>query len=121
MLVRHDLAVIDITAMKDKCIIIPFFSTEAYTIPTLQALLCVVDYHSKFPIVKEVNSLPVDDLVEKTKLIFAEYGLPKKVDLNVGTNSTAKTFKDFYRKMNIQQTITSSYYHQSNGQVEAYI
>ena len=43
-----------------------------------KTLLCIVDYHSKFHIVKKVNSLSADDLVQITKLIFADYGLLKK-------------------------------------------
>ena len=38
-------------------------------------LLCIVDYYSKFPIVK-VSSLAVDNLGQMAKMIFAEYGLP---------------------------------------------
>ena len=50
-----------------------------------------------------------------TKLFFAEYRLPRKIVSDIGTNYMADTFKAFYRKMNIQQTIPSSYHHQSNG------
>ena len=42
-----------------------------------KTLLYVVDYHSKFPIVKKVNDLSADSLVQMAKLIIAEYGLPK--------------------------------------------
>ena len=84
-------------------------------------LLCIVDYQSKFQIVKKVNSLSAEDLVQTAKLIFAEYGLPKKIILDTGTNFMAETYKNFSRRMNIQQTITSSYYHQSNSQIKACI
>ena len=70
-------------------------------------LLCSVDYHSKFPIIKKVKSLSAGNLVEATKLIFVEYGLLKKIVSDVGTNCTAETFNDFCSKMNIMQTITS--------------
>ena len=39
--------------------------------------------------------------------------------LDLGANFTFETFKYFCRQMNIWQTITSSYHHHSNGQVEA--
>ena len=84
-------------------------------------LLCIVDYHSKLPIVKKINSLSAGDLVHMTKLIFEEYKLPKKVVSDAGTNFIADTFKAFCMRINIQQTMTSSYFHQSNGQVEACI
>ena len=38
---------------------------------------------------------------------------------NVGTNFTSEMFKEFCSKMSIQQSVTSSYPHQSNSQVEA--
>ena len=37
-----------------------------------KTLLWIVDYHSKFPIVKQVNSLSADDVVQMTKLICVE-------------------------------------------------
>ena len=86
-----------------------------------KTLLCIVDYHSKFPIVKKVNSLSADDVVHTTKLIFAECGFLRKTVSDVGTTFTSETFKDFCRKMNIQQIITSSYHYDSNGQVEVCI
>ena len=75
-----------------------------------RVLLHIVDYHSKFPIAKKVNSLSADDLLQMTKLIFAEYRLLKKTVYAADTNFTSETCKDFYRHMNIQQTITSSYH-----------
>ena len=67
---------------------------------------------------EKVGSLSADDLVQIAKLIFAEYGLPKTVS-EPGKNFTSEIFKEFCRKMNIQRSITSSYHHQSTGQVEA--
>ena len=46
----------------------------------IKTLLYTVDHHNKFPIVKKkVNSPSTDILVQMTKLIFAECGLPKKI------------------------------------------
>ena len=64
-------------------------------------LLYVVQYHSKFQIVKKVNSLSADDLVQKTKLIFVENRFPKKIVSGVGTNFTVERLKDFCRELNI--------------------
>ena len=57
--------------------------------------------NSKFPIVKKVKTYQ-----QMTKLIFTEYILPEKIVSDVGMNFCTKTFKAFYRRMNIQQTIT---------------
>ena len=44
-----------------------------------------------------------------------------KIVSDAGTNFMSEKFKEFHSKMNIQQSITSSYHHQSNGVVEACI
>ena len=44
-----------------------------------------------------------------------------KIVSDVGTNFMSQTFKEFCRKMNIQQPVASSYHNQSNGQVKAYL
>ena len=82
-----------------------------------KTLLCIVDCHNKFKIVKKVNSLSADDLVKMAKLICAEYRLQKRNGSDVGTNFMAVTFKALCREMNSQQTITSSHHHKCNGQV----
>ena len=48
-------------------------------------LLCIVDYHSRFPVVKKGDNHAVDDLVQMTTMIFAEYGLPKKIISDTST------------------------------------
>ena len=70
---------------------------------------------------KKVQSLSVDYLVHTTMMIFSRFGLPRRLISDVATNLTSETFQEFYRKLNIQQSITSSFYHPSNGQVEACI
>ena len=55
------------------------------------------------------------------EITFAEFVLPEKIISDMGTNFTSETFKEFYKMLNIQQSITSFYHHQSSGQVEACI
>ena len=38
--------------------------------------LCIVDYYSKFPIIKKLEGLSAKSLITTTKVIFAEYGIP---------------------------------------------
>ena len=83
-----------------------------------KTLLYIVDYYRKFPIVKKVAGLPAGDLVQMIKLIYAECGLAIKIASDADTNFTSEIFKKFCRRMNIQQSIKSSYHHQRNGQVE---
>ena len=80
--------------------------------------LCIVDYYSKFPLVKKTKavSLSADDLVRAAKIVFNEFELPKKIISYVGMNFTSQKFRQFCRKMNIEQAITSFPHYQSSGQ-----
>ena len=41
--------------------------------------LCIVDYHSKFPVIKKMEDLSADSLILTCKIICSEYSLPKKI------------------------------------------
>ena len=58
-------------------------------------------------------------LIMACKVIFSEYGLPKKIMSDAGSTYISDKFRQFCKCMNIEQGISLSYYHQSNGQVEA--
>ena len=38
--------------------------------------LCIVDYHSKFLVIKRMEGLLAENLIATVKIIFAEYGIP---------------------------------------------
>ena len=38
--------------------------------------LCLVDYNSKFPVIKRLEGLSAENLINTIKIIFAEYGIP---------------------------------------------
>ena len=82
--------------------------------------LCIVDYHSKFPVIK-MEDLSAESLILACKIIFSEYGLPKNIMSDAGSNSISDKFKRFCQNLNIEQVVSSSYHHQSNGQVEVCI
>ena len=102
------------------CILWDVVNAYIYMI-NYKMFLCIVDYYSKFPVVKKVSSLAIDGLAQMTEMIFVEYGFPKQIISDAGTNVTSEIFKQFWKQMSILQSITSSYHHQSNSQVEACI
>ena len=57
--------------------------------------LCIVDYHSKFPIIKKAENLSADSLILTCKVIFVEYGIPKKIMSDAGSNFISDKFKTF--------------------------
>ena len=55
--------------------------------------LCIVDYHSKFPVFKKTEDPSTDSLILICKIIFSAYGLPKKIMSNAGGNFVSDKFK----------------------------
>ena len=55
--------------------------------------LCIVEYHSKFPIIKKAEDLSADSLILTCKVIFAEYRIPKKVMSDAGGSFISDKFK----------------------------
>ena len=83
--------------------------------------LCIVDDHSKFPVIKRMEGLSTESLIATTRVIFTEYGIPCKIMSDAGTNFVSDKFRKFCSRLNIEQAVLSVYHHQSNGQVEACI
>ena len=86
-----------------------------------ESLLYNVDYYSKFLVMKKVKSMPAEDLIWVTKVIFAKFGLPKKLIQMWAQFFFSEWLKKFCRHLNVDQAVTSSYHNQRNGQAEACI
>ena len=84
-------------------------------------LVCIVDYYSKFPVIKDVENQLAEDLIQAARVLFSEFGLPTRLVSDAGMNSVSEQFKIFCRCLNIDQIVTSACHHQSNGQVEVCI
>ena len=83
--------------------------------------LCVVDYHSKFPVVKRLEGLSAENLIATVKVIFAKYSIQHKLMSDAGTNFVSDKFWKFCNSINVEQAVSLVYLHQSNGQVKACI
>ena len=83
--------------------------------------LCIVDYHSKFPVIKRLEGLSAESLITTTKVISAKYGICQKPMLDASTNFVSEKFQQFCKTINVEQAVLSTYHHQSNRQVEACI
>ena len=83
--------------------------------------LCLVDYHSKFPVIKRLGGLSAESLITTIKVIFAKYGIPQKLMSDAGTNFVSDKFWQFCKTINVEQAELSAFHHQSNGQVTACI
>ena len=55
--------------------------------------LCIVNYHSKFAVIKRMEGLSTESLITTTKVIFAEYGIPHRLMSDAGTNFVSEKFR----------------------------
>ena len=83
--------------------------------------LCIIDYHSKLPLIKRMEGLSAGSLIATIKVIFTEYGIPHRLMSDTGSYFVSGKFRSFCSTLNIEQAVSSSYHHQSNGQVKACI
>ena len=44
-----------------------------------KTLLCIVDYYSKFPVIKKRVDLLADNLIRSLKIVCKDFRLPKKI------------------------------------------
>ena len=94
---------------------------QTYSSSIEKYYLCIVDYHSTFPLIKRMEELSAENLITTVKIIFAEYGIPCRLMSDAGSNLVSEKFSSICSTLNIKQAVSSSYHHQSNGQVEACI
>ena len=65
--------------------------------------LCIVDYHSKFPIIMKTKDLSADSLILVCKAIFAEYRIPKRIMSDSSNNFILEQFKNLCKSLYIEQ------------------
>ena len=70
--------------------------------------LCIIDYHNKYAVIKQVDCFSTDNLIKHIRL-FLEYGLPSKIVSDVSRNFVSEKFQDFCRCFNIHHAVSLSY------------
>ena len=79
--------------------------------------LYIVDYHSKYPVMKKMEDISADSIILTCKIVFSDYSLLKKIMSDSGGNFISDKFKTICRSLNIEQAF-SSYHQQSNGSMQ---
>ena len=77
--------------------------------------LCIVDYQSRFLVIKQVNGLSVDNLIKTCKIIFAAYGLSSKLTSDAGTNLVSEKFKDLCRCLDSHHMVSNHIIFRTTG------
>ena len=80
--------------------------------------LILVDAHSKWIDVHMMNSITSAKTIEKLRIIFATFGLPRKVVTDNGTSFTSAEFKSFMSDNGIVHVTSAPYHPSSNGLAE---
>ena len=83
--------------------------------------LLVVDYTSRFPIVRELKSMSAQHIAEHFRLIFSEYGWPDTLVSDNGPCYVAETFTNLMKEYAVNHITSSLHYPQSNGLAEKFV
>ena len=83
--------------------------------------LLIVDYTSRFPVVKKLKSTTMQHITSQTKLIFSEYGWPETIISNNGPCYSTEVFTKLMRDYSINHITSSPHYLQLNGLAEKYV
>ncbi len=83
--------------------------------------LLVVDYYSRFPIVRRLHSLSAAATIKHLKQIFSEHSPPQTVISDNGPQFACKEFQDFAQSWQFQHITSSLRYPQSNGLAERFV
>ena len=82
--------------------------------------LLVVDYFSKFPIIRRLHSLGTGSVISELKGIFGENGIPG-ILISDGGPQFRTEFKEFAQEWGFEHIQSSPHHHQSNGEAERFV
>ena len=80
--------------------------------------LLIVDAHSKWLEIYPMKSTTAAKTVEKLRILFSQYGLPKQVVSDNGPQFVAEEFQSFLAQHGIRHVTSAPYHPRSNGQAE---
>ena len=86
-----------------------------------KSYLLVVDYTSRFPIVREIKSMSAQHIAEHFRLIFSEYSWPNTLVSDNGPSYAAKAFTSLMKEYAVNHITSSPHYPQSNGLAEKFV
>ena len=86
-----------------------------------QPYLLIVNYTSRFPIVRKLKSMSAQHIAEHFKSIFSEYGWPDTLVSDNRLCYAAETFADLMKEYTVNHITSSPHYPQSNGLAEKFV
>ena len=86
-----------------------------------QSYLLVVNYTSRFPIVRKLKSMSAQHIADHFKSIFSEYGWPDTLLSDNGLCYVAETFANLMKEYAVNHITSSPHYPQSNRLAERFV
>ena len=86
-----------------------------------QPYLLIVDYTSRFLIVRKLKSMSTQHITEHFKSIFSEYGWPDTLVSDNGSCYAAEAFSNLMKEYAVNHITSSPHYPQSNRLAEKFI
>ena len=86
--------------------------------PTGDYLLVVIDYRSRYPIVRSLRTIESDVIAKELEDIFAMFGLPKMAATDNGANLISREFNNVVDEYGVCHHVVTSYWPSANGEVE---
>ena len=86
-----------------------------------KSYLLVVDYTSRFPIVRELKSMSAQHVTEHFRLIFSEYSWLDTLVSDNGPCYVAEAFTNLMKGYTVNHITSSPHYPQSNGLAEKFV
>ena len=80
--------------------------------------MLVVDYNSKYPLVRNLKDFSSQKIINLTKQIFGEQGIPERLISDNGPHYSSTLFKQFSREWGFEHYTSFPRYPQSNGLTE---
>ena len=95
-------------------------ATDIFTFNNENDLL-IVNYMSRFPVIRCLSNMTAKVVAEHMKAIFSELGVPKTLVSHNGPCYTGEQFKKTKSHLGIMYITTSPHHHHSNGLAQSYV
>ena len=86
-----------------------------------RSYLLVIDYTSRFTLVREIKSMWAQHIADHFRLIFSEYGWPDTLVSDNGPCYVAEAFTTPMKEYAVNHITSSPHYPQSNGLAEKFV
>jgi hypothetical protein len=86
--------------------------------PTGEYLLVIVDYYSRYFVIKIMKSITTERLIEAVEETIDVFGIPYSVTGDNGPQLVSREFENYLERLNIRHRKTTPKWAQANGEVE---